>query len=197
MPIETPRLILRPPHIGEGHILNEAICESFEILHKSMLWAKEKPSLDESEEVVRKAVANWILKKNEDPHLILFILDKNTNEFIGASGFHSLDWDVPCVDTGYWIRKKCSGKGFMTEAVNAVTQYAFKVLGVKRIGITCDVDNERSKKIPERLGYRLESLIKANRLKPISGEISDTLVYARNDLNGIPDLEVTWDNQNE
>ena len=76
----------------------------------------------------------------------------------------------------------------MTEAVNAITQYAFKQLGVKRIAVTCDVDNMRSKKVPERLWHKLESIVKSNRVN-ISGKISDTLVFARHNL---PQVVVTW-----
>lgn len=194
--IETPRLLLRPPRTNEGKVLNAAILESFELLNKYMLWAKEKPSLEESEMVVKREAQNWILKRKTDPELMLFILDKNTNDLIGATGFHGIDWDVPCAETGYWVRKKYLGQGFITEAINAITQYAFNVLKVKRLAITCDVDNERSKKIPERLGYRFESIMKSNRVKPISREITDTLVYVRNDLINLPKLEVIWKNDN-
>jgi len=190
--IETPRLILRPPRTDEGKILNEAILESFELLNKYMLWAKEKPTLNESEAVVKREAQNWIFKRKSDPELMLFILDKYTNDLIGATGFHGIDWDVPCAETGYWVRKKHLSRGYITEAINALTQYAFNVLKVKRLAITCDVDNERSKKIPERLGYRFESRMIANRIKPMSGEVTDTLVYVRNDLINLPELEVVW-----
>src|SRR4029079_1549181 len=177
--IETPRLLLRPPRANEGKILNAAILESFELLNKYMLWAKEKPSFEESEAVVKREAQNWILKRKSDPELMLFILDKNTNNLIGATGFHGIDWDVPCAETGYWVRKKYLSQGYITEAINAITQYAFNVMKVKRLAITCDVDNERSKKIPERLGYKFESQMKSNRIKPINGEVTDTLVFVR------------------
>jgi ribosomal-protein-serine acetyltransferase len=138
---------------------------------------------------VRLAAANWILKKNEEPWLQLFIFDKETNQFIGGTSFHNIVWEVPIVETGYWIRTSCAGQGLMTEAINAMTQYAFKQLGIKRIAITCDVDNVRSKQIPEKLGYCLEATLKANRKKPVTGEISDTLVYARYDLSGLPEIK--------
>ncbi len=67
----------------------------------------------------------------------------------------------------------------MTEAVNALTQYAFKQLGMKRIAISCRIDNIRSKKIPERLGFVLEGTLRNNRRKPLTNEISDTLIYAK------------------
>ena len=87
-----------------------------------MLWAAEKPTLDDSEEVVRREAANWILKKTDDPELMLFILDKSTNELVGATSYHGIDWNVPCVETGYWVRKKYSGQGYITEACNAIRQ---------------------------------------------------------------------------
>src|SRR5262245_44173947 len=157
--IETPRLILRPPQVGDAKMLNSAVLESFDILNKYMLWAKEKPTLEESEEVVRRESSNWILNKKADAELMLMIFDKRTHDFVGATGFHHIDWDVPCAETGYWIRKTFSGEGYMTEAINAVTQFGFAVLKLKRLAITCDVDNEQSKKIPERLGYQFESLM--------------------------------------
>jgi len=197
VPIITPRLILRPPQIGDGVVVNEAVLESFNVLNQFMSWAKEKPSVEESEELARQAAANWILKNNDEPYLPLFMFDKETNQFIGGTGYHHYDWDIPSIETGYWIRNSCAGKELMTEAVNAITQYAFKQLGVKRITITCDVDNIRSKKIPERLGFSLEGTLKGNRRKPLTNEISDTLIYSRYDLNGLPDLIVTWKNYNE
>lgn len=192
MPIITPRLILKPPQVGDGVIVNEAVLESFDELHQFMPWAKEKPSIEDSEEYVRQAAANWILKNNDEPYLPLFMFDKVTNQFVGATGYHHYDWSIPCIETGYWIKKSYAGRGFMTEAQNAITQYAFKQLGVNRITITCDVCNIRSKKIAERLGYTLEGIFKANRKKPVTGELSDTLVYSRFNLNGLPDLTVEW-----
>jgi hypothetical protein len=41
-----------------------------------MPWANVKPSLDDSEEIVRREAANWIFKKKEDTELMLLILDK-------------------------------------------------------------------------------------------------------------------------
>lgn len=191
MPITTPRLLLRPPQIGDGIKLNEAILESFETLRYFMDWAKAKPSVEESEEYVRQSVANWILKKCEEPWLPLYIFEKKTGNFIGATGFHHTVWEIPTIETGYWIRNSYAGQGLMTEAMNAITQYAFKQLKVRRIAITCSPDNIRSKKIPERLGYQLEGILKANRIKPVTGEVADTLVYARYDLSGLPNLDIT------
>ncbi len=62
---------------------------------------------------------------------------------------------------------------------------------MKRIAITCDIANLRSKKIPERLNYTLESIIKSNRVNA-NGEVSDTFVFAKYDLVNLPELEALW-----
>jgi len=192
VPITTPRLILRPPQVGDGAIINEAVLESLNELVRFSPWAAEKQTLEFSEEFARLAAANWILKKNEEPWLPLLIFDKQTGQFIGGTGFHTIEWEVPRLEIGYWIRTSRSGEGLMTEAVNAQTQYAIKQLNMRRIEIRCDIINLRSKKIPERLGYHLESVMKASRVEPVTGKISDTLVYVKHDLIGLPELEVTW-----
>ena len=65
MPITTPRLILRPPQVGDGAIVHAAILESFDELHRFMPWAQTMQPVDVTEEYIRQAAANWIVKKNE------------------------------------------------------------------------------------------------------------------------------------
>jgi ribosomal-protein-serine acetyltransferase len=192
MPIETPRLIIRPPRVGDGKMLNEAIIDSFDLLSEYMHWATEKPSVEESEAVVKREAAHWILNEEADPELMVLILEKRTKALIGASGFNAINREALCVEIGYWVNKNYAGNGFITEAVNALTQYAFNILKVKRIAITCDIDNERSKKIAERLGYQLESIMPLNGVKPKTGKFTDTLVYVRTDLINLPDLDINW-----
>lgn len=192
MPILTPRLLIRPPQMGDGITLNEAVIESFETLSQFMDWAKEKPTVEDSEEQVRLCAANWLLKKSEEPWLQLLIFSRENNRLIGATSFHHIMWEVPSAETGYWVRVACERRGYMTEALNAIAQYAFKEMKVKRLGITCDVNNTRSKKLAERLGFVLEGKLKASRREPLTAKISDTLIYARYNLIGLPDLTVSW-----
>ena len=192
LPIVTPRLILTAPRIGDGIALNSAILESFPILTQFMPWAANRPSIDESEEFVRTAAANWILKEAAEPWLPLFMWDKKTDDFIGATGLHNINWQIPSGECGYWIKQKYSGHGFMLEAINALTWYAFKELRFNRFAITCAIDNLKSKHIPEKLDFALEGTLKNHRLKPQTKLLSDTLIYARYNLINLPELTVTW-----
>jgi RimJ/RimL family protein N-acetyltransferase len=195
MPISTPHLLIRPIQVSDGAAINAAVLESFDRLRHFMVWAKEKPSVNESEEFARLAAANWVLKKSEDPWLQLGIFDKDTKQFIGGTGFQNIVWEIPSFEIGYWIRTSRAQQGLMTEAINALTQYAFKQLGAKRVAITCDIDNVRSKKVPERLGYLLEATLKYTKRKPLTNELCDTMIYTRHDDNALPDVTVTWNKE--
>lgn len=192
MPIITPRLVIRPPQVGDGAVLNEAIVESFATLSQWMDEVQEKPTLEASEAQVRMAAANWLLKKKEPPWLQLLIFNQSNQQLIGATTFHHMVWEVPCIEISYWVRTSRERLGYITEATNALTQYAFKQLKVKRIAITCDANNIRSQRIPERLGYSLEGILKYNRISPKTHEVGDTLVYARYDMRQLPDLRCSW-----
>ncbi len=78
----------------------------------------------------------------------------------------------------------------MTESINALTRYTINQLHVKRIEIRCDKNNIQSKKIPEKLNYQLEAILKSNRISVITNTISDTLVFVKQDMKGLPDLAV-------
>jgi ribosomal-protein-alanine N-acetyltransferase len=85
-----------------------------------------------------------------------------------------------------------TGKGFITEAVNAVTRYAFQVLGARRVEIRCDSENTKSANVPHRLGYELEGKFRNDNLKCHNKGTRDTLVFSRVDLNELPPLDVEW-----
>lgn len=192
MPITTERLMIRPPQIGDGAIINPAIIESIDVLKLYMPWAQTLPSVDDSEEFVRLAAANWILKKNDEPYLPLLIFEKRCMKFIGTTGWHHYQWDIPAFETGYWLHSAYQNQGFMTEAINALTRFTFEVLHANRLEIRCDTANLRSKKLAERLGFQLEGTLHNHRLDPHTKALSHTLVYARTTTENLPKLDVQW-----
>lgn len=192
LPITTPRLLIRNPEIGDAVKINPGIIETLDKLKPLMPWAKQNHSITDSEDFVKQAATNWMLKNNEEPYLNFFLFEKNTHDFIGGVSFHHYNWDVPCLEIGYWVRDKYAGQGYIIEAVNALTRYAFIQLQMKRVEIRCDVANIRSKKIAESLGYHLEAILKSNRINHASNLVSDTLIYVRHDLQNLPELDVLW-----
>lgn len=186
VPIYTPRLILKPPQPNDASLLNALIIESFPELQPWMPWTKEKPAVQQTEKFIAESEISWRTKGNDLP---LLLFERNSGMVMGGTGFHRIQWDIPRLEIGYWQGTKFKGKGFMTEAVHGLTQYAIKILNAKRIEIRCDKDNLASKKIPERLGYHLEARLKNDRIN-FHGQLSDTLIFVRFDLNELPHLEI-------
>jgi RimJ/RimL family protein N-acetyltransferase len=187
MPILTPRLRLQPRHIGEGATINKAICTSLEHLKPWMPFAQKAPTLAESEEHCRRSLAKFILRED----LTLSIYTRNGNELVGSTGLHRANWDLPSFHIGYWVAREFEGQGLITESTHALTRYAFKVLKARRVEIRCDAKNRRSLSVMLRLGFVQEGILKRDDLAE-SGELRDTIVTARYDEVGLPDLEVSW-----
>jgi RimJ/RimL family protein N-acetyltransferase len=102
---------------------------------------------------------------------------KGTDTFVGGSGLHQIDWDVPRFEIGYWRRSAHRGQGYITEAVRGITGFAFRTLGANRVEIRCDVRNERSQSVAESCGYTLEAVLRNNGRR-VDGSLRDTRVYS-------------------
>lgn len=187
VPIITPRLLIRPPAMADALQLNAAVIESFDMLHQWMEWAQKRPSLEDSQIVVRQAQAEWILREN----LMVLLFDRTGTTLIGASGFNFPQWEVPSFRIGYWVRTAYAGQGFITEAVNALTRYAFQELRAVRLEIRCDENNMRSSNIAEKLGYMHEATFHCDARTP-QGTLRNTKIYVRFDQKDLPEIEVSW-----
>lgn len=81
---------------------------------------------------------------------------KGSNRLIGACGFLN---DAGKVQLGYVFGSLHWGKGYATEAANAVVQLLL-TLPVHKIGSFVDVDNKASIRVLEKCGFRVEAVVK-------------------------------------
>lgn len=63
-------------------------------------------------------------------------------------------------EIGYWLGQGFEGQGLMSRSVAALLQYAFIDLGLLRVQIRANVNNHKSRAIPERLGFTLEGILR-------------------------------------
>ncbi len=172
---ETERLLIRMPKPGDGATVHQAIEASRDELKYWLPFAIKNQSVEDVEINIREAHLKFI--KREDLRLLVF--HKETGEFIASSGLHRIDWEVPKFEIGYWIDSRYSGKGFMTEAVQGITDFAFRELKAKRVEIRCDALNKRSRAIPERLGFSLEGILRKDSLDVLGESLRDTCVFSK------------------
>lgn len=172
---ESERLVLRAPRPGDGEALNAAVIESLAELRPWMPWAMQAPTLADSEEYVRRSAVKYAARED----LLLLLWCKATGALIGGSGMHRIDWEVPAVEIGYWVRTSRAGQGYITEAVNAITTFAFDVIGAHRVEIRCDERNERSAAVARRAGFELEGILRNEARQHLSLELRNTMVFAK------------------
>lgn len=189
MPIRTPRLTIRPKQIGDGVIAFSAVMETWEELHQWMRWAESRDAFTaESLEIRnRHVMASFLLRESIE----LIGIETQTGEAVVWCGLHDIDWPARQCDTGFWVRKSAQGRGIATEAANAMVRYGFGALRMQRIGLTHSRGNEASRRIAEKLGFALEGIQQRANLLP-GGKAVDKYCYARFDVIGLPELEVSW-----
>lgn len=78
----------------------------------------------------------------------------------GCIGFHAIDWANRTSSVGYWLGTPFQGQGLMTRAVRAALDIAFTEYGLNRMEIRAAVENQKSRAIPERLGFVQEGIVR-------------------------------------
>ncbi|MEW6515554.1 MAG: GNAT family N-acetyltransferase [candidate division FCPU426 bacterium] len=79
-------------------------------------------------------------------------------------------------EVGYWLGKPYWGKGFATEALEAVLEYGFGTLGLRRIFGQLFAPNQASARVMEKAGMIYEGRLRQHVNK--WGEYQDLRIYA-------------------
>lgn len=79
---------------------------------------------------------------------------------VGFLGMHRIDWTHRNTSLGYWLAPPFQGRGIMTRAVRVLVDYAFRHMRLHRIEIRAAVENTRSRRVAERLGFREEGVLR-------------------------------------
>ena len=170
---QSERLDIRCPRPEDAPLVHAAAVESAAEIREWLPWAIKLPTADEQLEIERGAQQKY--RTGEDLRFNLFL--KDTNTFVGGSGLHRINWSVPCFEIGYWLRTSMTGQGFITEAVRAVNAFAFEQLGAQRVEIRMSSRNVRSRRVAERVGFPIESIMR-KQARENDGSLCDTCVYA-------------------
>lgn len=172
--IESDRIYLRPCRREDSFAVHAAIHASQQELKQWLAFAKTLATIEETAENLIQSQADFILRKD----LRFLIFRKEDDVFIGSTGLHRINWDIPKFEIGYWIDTQYSKQGYITESTKALTHFAFEQLGAKRIEIRCDSKNTESRRIPEKLGFSLEGILRSDSLA-VDGSVRDTCIFAK------------------
>ena len=170
--LETPRLLLRVPVLADAPRLNAAIVESFAELTRWMDWSAEPQSMEDTATFCVDARESW----EADLRFGLVMIDKDDGLVVGGTGYPIIDWGVPKFEIGYWCRSTHAGRGYASEATQALASFAFDEMQAVRVELRMDDRNERSWRVAERMGFELEGVLRGD-ARNNDGNIRNTRVY--------------------
>jgi len=84
---------------------------------------------------------------------------RDNGNIIGVICFHLFKRETNSAGIGYWIDKEAQGKGIITKACCYLMQYGFNHLHLLNITISCNINNQKSAAVAERLGFLRKTLL--------------------------------------
>ncbi len=182
--IETPRLILRTPVMGDAEMIAAAMKPVWHDLQLWMSWSFDGAN---EPEAIRK---NFIGPAVEAAHLIG--LCKDSGSFVISTGM-TPNKDIPGQhETGYWVAKDFLRKGYATEATNAAIRYGFNAMNVGKVYISHYEGNDPSRGVIEKLGFTKTGLRETKHARCLDGTPLDVHEYMMTDPSVLPALDVRW-----
>jgi RimJ/RimL family protein N-acetyltransferase len=126
-------------------------------------------TLDDAREFLKKKIV-------EQPATVFCV--EIDGAAVGGIGIHrGQDVHQHTATLGYWLGEAFWGHGIMTEAVNAVSDFCFDNLPLRRISAEVFSNNPASARVLEKAGFTFEGRLKNHVFK--NGELLDSLLYAR------------------
>lgn len=170
--LDSRRLLIRVAAPGDGLALSRAMADSLDRLQPWLPWATPAPNPLACEHTCRQAHARFLL----DEDLMVFFFLKSTGELVGGGGLHNPRWDLLQFEVGYWGHAAHAGQGLIHEGMHTLVQHALHALRASRIFLTTDELNAPSRRLAERLGFRLEGTLRRER-RNLQGGWRNTCVY--------------------
>ena len=123
-----------------------------------------------------KDAQEWIKSASKIRPLTMFAIVVN-DQAAGGIGIHLRnDVEQRSSEIGYWLGEAYWGQGIATEALKAVSEYAFKNFDLCRLYAPVFAWNPASARVLEKAGYKLEGRLKKSITK--DGKTIDSFLYA-------------------
>lgn len=171
LPIDTDRMLLRPYRDDDLADLAGLLA-----IPEVMQYLFEEPMTREDlAKVLRTRIPLQSIQKDGD-RLALAATLRSRETLIGTVNLTLRSLEHRQGEIGYVFHPDHQGKGYATEAANAMLKIGFEQADMHRIYGRCDVRNGASARLMERLGMRQEAHLVENEW--FKGEWGSEFVYA-------------------
>lgn len=164
--LRTDRLLLRPWQPTDAAAVTAA-CADPEIAR----WT--------TEEDARDYLARVAAEPYDGTGLPLAVTDAGTGEVIGAVHLHLRGREVGGGEIGYWTAPHARGRGVASRAARLLSDWAFRELGLVRVGVLVAVGNAASQAAAEKAGFAREGVLRAVRPDPHGGPPRNMVSFSR------------------
>ena len=96
------------------------------------------------------------------------VFDAASGELVGSCGLGKIDLAGAEAEIGYWIAPWARGRGHATNSARAVARWALDTLNLTRMNWRAEVGNHGSRLVAERIGIRVEGLLRRGVTRPDS-----------------------------
>ncbi|WP_374966774.1 GNAT family N-acetyltransferase [Lysinibacillus sp. RS5] len=166
--ITTERLVLRLFQTSDAETV-ATLCNNYNI-YKSTLYLPFPYSLDDALSWIEFHYDNFI----EDFSYEFAVTDKETGDLFGTIGLSNKK-DFNQGELAYWIGEPYWGKGYATEAAQAIVQFAFEEKKLHKVFARYFSSNPASGKVMEKIGMKQEGILKDHVIK--DGKYEDIVYY--------------------
>jgi RimJ/RimL family protein N-acetyltransferase len=94
--------------------------------------------------------------------LALAVVDAG-DRLIGAIGISDFDWADRKAEVGYWVARPARRRGVGRRALGLLSRWALVELGLERIELLANPENEASLRLAERAGFTREGTLRLYR----------------------------------
>ena len=105
----------------------------------------------------------------------LGITELATGEKLGSIGIKITNHEAKIAEVGFMMKPSAQSKGFASEALALLKEYAFAELKLNKLTAICSVNNVGSYNLLEKLGFSREGCLRQNTL--INNELIDDYLY--------------------
>ncbi len=170
--ITTPRLTLSLPEYDDAPALAAAYTEIADNAFWQLALLADATGAHELIEI-------W--RKGHELGLERCFIVRQESDIVGMVLLQPADGEDGHYNISYWIKQSASGKGFATEAANALSRYAFGNLKARGVSIAYENGNLASRRVIAKLGFvRYAQEIKRD------GSIVE--IFRRTDVRRLPPL---------
>ena len=151
--MRTERLLLRPLEMSDSSASLDIFSDTMTLLY----WSNEPiSSIEEAESLIRQDI-EWSASDN---CICLGVALADSNLIIGKVTLFQLSEQNRRAEIGYVLDRRHWNKGYMTEALGWLLDYAFDVMKLHRLEADTDPDNLPSLALLEKFGFAQEGLFR-------------------------------------